>query len=436
MGYQFLFPTYILDLYDKLYIPLTDKNPAKVNGNDVLKFNFNGNFQINVIPEGDPYNFVSGNLIHIKDDCIISFSGTIRYIPEDMMIGWSNIWNTIYIYKNGILQNVIKTNSWYYEITDNVEFECKEGDNIVFRLESRWTDNVIWPFTQYKSVWNMKGSGDIAFHFTMSIKPVEIKPGEKFPIIPNLPDITFMDMIHTITSMFGLFTNITESGIEFFSINDIYANIPKASNWTKKLITGKNFDEIDFSLDSFAQKNWLKYLEDNTVNLGSDIFNDNIKVNSDILVSDRDIYQMKFAASDSSTINPNIPILYIPLYTAEDLDYSGNINVDEDGNLKVDYNSVKPRICTIEFGEDTNTPRAYFPSDLFFSELISQYYSKYQQIVLHPKIIQCQFLLTDIDIYTLDVMTPVYIEQTGNYYIIQELTVNKNNVAKAKLIQM
>ena len=110
--------------------------------------------------------------------------------------------------------------------------------------------------------------------------------------------------------------------------------------------------------------------------------------------------------------------------------------IDETGNLKIDYNSVKPRICTIEFKEDTNTPCAYFLSELFFNELISQYYSKYQKIVLHPKIIQCQFLLTDIDIYTLDVMNPVYLEQTGNYYIIQELTVNKNNVAKAKLIQM
>jgi len=60
----------------------------------------------------------------------------------------------------------------------------------------------------------------------------------------------------------------------------------------------------------------------------------------------------------------------------------------------------------------------------------------YQQIILHPKVIEITVYLSDLEIYQLDLMIPVYLEQTGNHYIILELQVNANNTAKAKLIQM
>ena len=409
-GYQFLFPSYILDLYNKLYIPLTDRNPAKlINGEDVLKFNFNGNFQINVIQGEDTYNFVSGNQIEIKDDCIVTFSGHVVYPTTPVNGIWSSKWSKIHIYKNNIQQNEVYSESYNIEITENIEIECTDGDIITFMLETRWDNGQLWPFDKRKSTWNdtvNTNIGSISGYYTMNIKPVEIKPGKKFPIIPNLPDISAMDMIHTITSMFGLFANITESGIDFFSIDEIYANINKAVDWTNKLITGKKIDEIDFSLENFARQNWLKYTDDDTVNINADYY---LQVNSDILEAASDLYQMKFAASDSSSINPNIPVIYIPVYSLKE----GTFIIDENFDY-LEYKSVKPRICTIEFGEETNTPRAYFTSELSFLELISQFYSNYQKIILNPKIIQSQFILTDLDIYKIDMMTPVYLEQTGN----------------------
>ena len=75
-------------------------------------------------------------------------------------------------------------------------------------------------------------------------------------------------------------------------------------------------------------------------------------------------------------------------------------------------------------------------NELFFESLVDDYYSGYQKIILHPKMIEISLLLSDLDIYTLDMMMPVYLEQTGKYYIIYELQIDGNNVAKAKMLQM
>jgi len=435
--YSINFPDYIKDIYDYLAFPLIEKNAAPlINGNDVLKFNFIGNFEINIVD--DPYNFVSGNQIIIQEDCNISFSGKIRYrliqtVPQMYQLDWVKL----QIYKNGILQKEASldyefygliSEIFYMEINDDISIECKENDIITFKLLSHWvsTSWQLWTITRFSYNDPLYDNSYMGGYFTMTVKPAEITPGKNFPIIPNLPDISAYELLQTIMAMFGLFGIYTEKGIEFFNVEDFYTKKDNAIDWTEKVITGKNIDAISFAIGDFDKKNWLKYAEDDTVNINAD---GHIESNNDSLEDEKTLYQMKVAASDgSSTIHfADDVFLYIPLYTPTG-------EYDDNQRKLFDYGKVKDRICMINFNNEA--PHAYFPPTLYFEQLISRFYHSYQKIIFQPKLIEVTVYLTDLEIYQLDLMTPVYLEQTGNYYIISELQVNENNTAKAKLIQM
>ena len=434
--YSINFPDYIDDIFDCIAIPMIDKNPSAIaSGDDDLHFNFDGNFQINVVD--DPSSFVSGNQIVIKEDCIVSFSGSTvyKFLADDAISNCD--WAQLRIFKNGIFQTLLRyypfSGVYEIELTDDISFECSAGDRITFQLEVKWRfDHGIFSMT--KTTWNNSRdqSEPTTGYLTMGVKPRDVKPGQKFPIIPNLPDMTAYELLQTIMAMFGLFGIYTSEGIEFYNIEDFYSKKDGASDWTNKVITGSNIDTLTFALDSFTQKNWLKYADDDTVKTNANGF---ITSDNDTLDSERTIYQLKFAASDGSTIGigADSSLMYVPLYTPK-IDDNGVPVLDDSGNITLDYNKGSDRIGMITYSN--NKSFALFPSNIYFAELISRFYYYYQQVVLNPKIVEVQFILSDMDIFNLDIMNPVYLEQTGNYYIIQELNISANNVAKAKLIQM
>ena len=87
-------------------------------------------------------------------------------------------------------------------------------------------------------------------------------------------------------------------------------------------------------------------------------------------------------------------------------------------------------------GDVTSTAR--FNSSMFFngeSGIIRRRYDKYQQILDRPKVIDATFLLNELDLYKIDLLIPVYLEQTGHYYAIISITTS-NGVSKVKLLQM
>ena len=437
IAYNISFPDYIEDIYSHIAFPLVEKNSsALINSDDVLHFNFDGNFQINAVE--DTHSFVSGNQIIIQEDCIISFSGYTVYdfLADDLIANCD--WAQFRIFKNGTFQTLLRyypfASIYKMELTDEISFECKAGDRITFQLEIKWRfDHGLWSTT--KTTWNnpRNQSDPITGYLIMSIKPREVKPGEKFPITPNLPDMTAYELIQTVMAMFGLFGRYTDSGIEFYNIEDFYTNKDLAVDWTNKVVTGKNIDELLFTIGDFAQVNWLKYADDDTVSTNA---NGSIESDNSSLDAEKTIYQLKFAASDGSdATTPGLVLAYIPLYTPK-MDDSGVPVLDDNGKITLDYNKTSDRICLMDFIKGATYADASFPSEIYFSELISRFYYYYQKVILHPKVIDVQLFLSDMDIYNINMVTPVYLGQTGNHYIIQELNIGINNVAKAKLIQM
>jgi hypothetical protein len=74
----------------------------------------------------------------------------------------------------------------------------------------------------------------------------------------------------------------------------------------------------------------------------------------------------------------------------------------------------------------------YFDGD---NGRIAKFYEKYQEMLLRPKVIEATFLLNELDLHNIDLLTPVYLEQTGQYYAIIDINMNEDK-AKCKLLQM
>jgi hypothetical protein len=96
--------------------------------------------------------------------------------------------------------------------------------------------------------------------------------------------------------LFGLFayydTVGANSAIRFFSVDEIYNRIPNAKDWTQKLAAGNQIDNITFSFQDYAQKNYIRYLKDETVTTNAD---GSIDVNNNTLEKEKNIAELKFA---------------------------------------------------------------------------------------------------------------------------------------------
>ena len=97
----------------------------------------------------------------------------------------------------------------------------------------------------------------------------EISFGEKFPLVPNLPDIKQIDFIKAVASMVGLFALPDgENGIKFIPFDNLSANKSKAVDWTNRVIMAYNSvtpRNLQYTLDNIAQNNWFRYKEDDNV---------------------------------------------------------------------------------------------------------------------------------------------------------------------------
>jgi len=417
-GININIPEWITD-YKKIAIPLLDKNPTpKINGEVPYKFDFVNSFDLHPTYFNDPLNYVTLNYDGFIANKDFSFS-----LPGEIYLTFTNLSGTPQWSRFRIFQNEKEVYNKQLETPDkltvdsDLKIDCKSGDKIKFVLNTKTTNFAI-PFGYVYNP-SVTSTGNFSLH----IIPISIEYGDKYPIINNLPDISGFDLINTISAMFGLFAYYSENGIGFYSIDEIYEKRSIAKDWTKKVITGSKIDSLIFSFSDFAKRNWLKYKKDESVLINA---NDYLEVDSEILDEEKTLYEMKFAASDSSVYENEInPIIFIPLY-----------KMDENNNPVYAKEKIEPRIAVLDSGNQLLQKTAYFPLTLYFSELIRNYYSKYQEIIFHPKVIEVRLLLTDLDIYELDFLIPIYLEQTGNYYIILDLQIDTNNIAKAKLIQM
>lgn len=240
----------------------------------------------------------------------------------------------------------------------------------------------------------------------------EISFGEKFPLVPNLPDIKQIDFIKAVASMVGLFALPDgENGIKFIPFDNLSANKSKAVDWTNRVIMA--YDSVtprnlQYTLDNIAQNNWFRYKEDDNV-MGN--YDGNIHVDDATIEYERDAITLPFSACSTKG-----GVAYIPLYS-----------YNEEGELE--YNKTNPRILLLD------GTKGIFKG-LEWTTLIANNYQTYKGLINNAKVVTEYIRLNSIELRDLEMDIPVYLAQYGCYLAIIEITTKENDICECKLLKL
>ena len=240
----------------------------------------------------------------------------------------------------------------------------------------------------------------------------EISFGEKFPLVPNLPDIKQIDFIKAVASMVGLFALPDgENGIKFIPFDNLSANKSKAVDWTNRVIMAYNSvtpRNLQYTLDNIAQNNWFRYKEDDNV-MGN--YDGNIQVDDATIEYERDAITLPFSACSTKG-----GVAYIPLYSYND-------------NGELQYNKANPRILLLD------GTKGIFKG-LEWTTLIANNYQTYKGLINNAKIVTEYIRLNSIELRDLEMDIPVYLAQYGCYLAIIEIKTKENDICECKLLKM
>lgn len=240
----------------------------------------------------------------------------------------------------------------------------------------------------------------------------EISFGEKFPLVPNLPDIKQIDFIKAVASMVGLFALPDgENGIKFIPFDNLSANKSKAVDWTNRVIMAYNSvtpRNLQYTLDNIAQNNWFRYKEDDNV-MGN--YDGNIQVDDATIEYERDAITLPFSACSTKG-----GVAYIPLYSYND-------------NGELLYNKVNPRILFLD------GTKGIFKW-LEWTTLIANNYQTYKGLINNAKVVTEYIRLNSIELRDLEMDIPVYLAQYGCYLAIIEIKTKENDICECKLLKM
>lgn len=263
-------------------------------------------------------------------------------------------------------------------------------------------------------------------NLTIYVKYEEIRFGDKYPIVANLPDISVVDFIKTIMNMFGLFTYYdfnNENTISFISMDNVYGYKPKSIDCTDKIVTVNDSKmQLSFTYGEYARRNNFYYKEDDTVTALTSGY---ITIDNQALPDKKDLVTLLFAASDNVTDENANTYARIKLY-------------EDDGSTnKVEYRLLVEGVYDTNNTDNNTYKTAYFPEEYSFAGnngLLSKYYSAFQYMLRRPVVVDCYLYFQDFELTQFREVYPIYID--GVYYMPIEVTAMNDGYARAKLIKM
>lgn len=223
------------------------------------------------------------------------------------------------------------------------------------------------------------------------------------PLYANLPDMTVAELLKNLMKLEGVFAySTTPQEVRFVSLDDVYNKRNIAEDWSAKVMGEPT--EIASTFNSLAQKNWMRYAEDDSIKGNYDGY---IVVYSALLDKESELLSVDFAPTEGNAIGVWV--------------------ADENGDAE--WNDVEPRILreqgrVIGFG------------GMAWDSLIASNYATYQRAVLRPRTVRASVHLTTADIVRYDPTTPIYVRQWGHYYAVIKLTTKENNTADVELLQL
>lgn len=259
----------------------------------------------------------------------------------------------------------------------------------------------------------------------------------KYPIAPNLPDISQGDFILALMSMNGLFAYADKNSpntIKLISIDDIIANVQNNDiiDWSDRVILN-DIHRVDmpdasvFTIDDLAQNNILDYDNDDDVKTDT---HGTITIRNENIEKEAELVELPFSASENeNTAGLDRPCALVPIY-------------EDDGKGGANYSECSPRILSVRGGYyntiDIKAIGVFDPWMKFGGDngIVKTRYASYQKVVDRLRIITVRAKLTALDLYNLDYTKPVYIAQFGQIFAIYSIETGEDGICDCQLLKL
>lgn len=349
-------------------------------------------------------------------------------------------------YKNDGTSAVVLTRSWSTGSSGSasVDIQMEAGEHILVS-------------GTLAVVTNPGSSFDMRFPVSITAPPVpETSPGDKpqpgltYDLLASTGFKSLGDIVKAFVQLFGLTVDVNPvtKVARAYSIREFYnRRSSSGKNWSDKLIKGKD-TKLTFQLSSYAQSNEIK-LEDNKDNNVTDSYKFSIPdVN---LQPTKLLFQIGFLAGlnqklyDADITSKTHTLANYPIWTVN----RGRMENGEMTETTWEYNVLsKPMVVHIN-GSDYMRPKvrvgytitqvrlytAYFKNLNYY---VPKYYDKLiNNILKRPKILQVQILLDSLDIQSLDLFNPIWLEEHGFWFYVSKINnFQAGKIPKVDLIRM
>lgn len=378
-------------------------------------------------------------------------SGTFRWMTLwdttiTFRFSWSNISAirngsvTVRVtqYKNDGTSVIVLTRSWSSGSSGSasVAIPMEAGEHILVSGSLTTVDPSV---NQY----------DMRFPVSITAPPVpgtspgdKPQPGLTYDLLASTGFKSLGDIVKAFFQLFGLIIDVnpTTKVARAYSVKEFYnRRSSSGKNWSDKLIKSED-TKLTFQLTGYARVNEIK-LEDNKDNNVTDSYKFSIPdVN---LQPTKLLFQIGFLAGlnrtlyDRDSTDKIHTLANYPIWTF-------NKGRGENGEMTEttwEYNALsKPMVVRIN-KSDYMWPQvsvgyihirvrlytAYFQSLKYY---IPKYYDKLiNNILKRPKILQTQILLDSLDIQSLDLFNPIWLEEHGFWFYVSKI----NNFRAGKI---
>lgn len=304
---------------------------------------------------------------------------------------------------------------------------------------------------------NPVNSFDMRFPVSITAPPVpETSPGDKpqpgltYDLLASTGFKSLGDIVKAFVQLFGLTVDVNPvtKVARAYSMQEFYnRRSSSGKNWSDKLIKGKD-TKFTFQLSSYAQSNEVK-LEDNKDNNVTDSYKFSIPdVN---LQPTKLLFQIGFLAGlnqrlhDSDITNKTHTLANYPIWTVN----RGRMENGEMTETTWEYNVLsKPMVVHIDksdfmrpkvrVGRTLTQVRLYTAYFKKLNYYVPKYYDKLiNNILKRPKVLQVQILLDSLDIQSLDLFNPIWLEEHGFWFYVSKISnFQAGKIPKVDLIRM
>lgn len=254
----------------------------------------------------------------------------------------------------------------------------------------------------------------------------------QFAVSDVIPEIKQLDFVKAICLLKGWYFEQNPNGaLRLIDLSPL-SNYNGSVDWSDKVISDSATpDNVDFSYESDAQRNWLRYKVDENVQVDADGY---LSVDDETLETDKTIYTLPFAPTDADLV---VQYTYELESVHAELQ-NGNVTFDVTTTRK--FVKTEPRLLELREDGDIDAqgneiPYLGFWPALYLQNIINSRYRLYQSIIREPLVVTVELNLSVVDLATLDYTKPIYIARYGCYFAIVELQYS-GELTKAKLIKL